>query len=725
MALGASREEWTHFSQTLGLTRDLLPVVSDAFATIDPRSRMVSLGKTPSWFTPQGTVTGIPRWTHIEASEKAIRGWMEHDKYGICIQTRRVRAIDIDVDDPALSAEYRDFIFKTLGVALPERYRPNSGKLLLAFRFPEDDEEQWPKRWFKVDGGLVEWLGDGQQFIAIGTHPSNEKYTWRGGLPKAIPAIPRDKIVALFDKLAALYAESEPKIARERLDPGATDADRDDPRVDWLVDNWDVFDQGRDGRLYLRCPFEEEHTSDSGITSTAYFPAGTGGYVKGHWACLHAHCAGRDEGDFDIKCGYSAAAFDQLPAVIEDHPVEDQPYTHPPINFILDDGGKIVRNYRNVQAAVGHPPSVGMWLAYDAFTDQMVWADRDDAAGKQRWMAFTDDHYFHAQCQLEACGIPGVNRETVRAAVSYVAAQNRMDSAIEWLRRLEWDGVPRIATFFPTYFGTEDSAYTRAASVYTWTALAGRTLTPGCQADMVPVFISGQGARKTSAIKAIAPHNDAYVEINLTQRDTDLSRKLRGKVVGELEELRGLASRDAEDVKAWITRTHEEWVPKFKEFGSKFPRRLVLFGSGNQHRFLADPTGERRYLPMLAETHGRIDPEGIVAQRDQLWAEAAVMYKAGGVAWQDAERLASAEHTRFKKQDVWTPAVQEWIHAPGLAEDAKTPAEEGFTTLDALSAVGVRAGQADDFKALRMERVLRLLGLADNAKGIWRLDPLR
>jgi predicted P-loop ATPase len=189
-----------------------------------------------------------------------------------------------------------------------------------------------------------------------------------------------------------------------------------------------------------------------------------------------------------------------------------------------------------------------------------------------------------------------------------------------------------------------DTPYTRAVSAYTWTALAGRCLEPGVKADMAPVLIGLQAAGKTTAVEALAPFNDAdesaFVEINLTKKDEDIARSLRGKLVGEIAELRGLQSRDAESIKAWVSRRFEEWTPKYEEFGTRFARRLLLIGTGNKDGFLDDETGERRWLPMRV---GAVDVAGIRRERDQLWAEGRTGSALGrGLA--DAYELAKAEH---------------------------------------------------------------------------------
>ena len=66
---GAPPQCWDHFDLVLGLTEDLLPVVSNLEATIDPKSKMKELGKTPSRYNAQRNAVGIPEWTMASASK--------------------------------------------------------------------------------------------------------------------------------------------------------------------------------------------------------------------------------------------------------------------------------------------------------------------------------------------------------------------------------------------------------------------------------------------------------------------------------------------------------------------------------------------------------------------------------------------------------------------------------------------------------------------------------
>jgi hypothetical protein len=169
---GASPADWTHLAERLGLLADLLPVVSNPDATISPSSKLRDLGKTPSRYDVHGQVVGIPKWTQHQATERDVQRWSASPDLGVCVQTRRVRAIDVDIGDQVKAREVLELL--GLAVALPMRRRANSGKCLLVFDMPGE----FAKRIIRTADGIIEFLATGQQFIAVGTHPSGARYEW-------------------------------------------------------------------------------------------------------------------------------------------------------------------------------------------------------------------------------------------------------------------------------------------------------------------------------------------------------------------------------------------------------------------------------------------------------------------------------------------------------------------------------------------------------------------
>jgi predicted P-loop ATPase len=177
--------------------------------------------------------------------------------------------------------------------------------------------------------------------------------------------------------------------------------------------------------------------------------------------------------------------------------------------------------------------------------------------------------------------------------------EQRSTAAIDWLETLVWDGVPRIDTFFSDHFSVLDTPYTRAVGAYAWTTWPARCLEPGIKAGHGAGVDQPPGAAQDhGVIEALSPDRRGVRRDQPERKDDDIARSLRGKLVGEIAELRGLQTRDAESIKAWVSRRWEEWTPKLSEFGTRFARRLMLFGTGNKDGFLDDETGERRWLPM-------------------------------------------------------------------------------------------------------------------------------
>ena len=335
--------------------------------------------------------------------------------------------------------------------------------------------------------------------------------------------------------------------------------------------------------------------------------------------------------------------------------------------------GEIKATKDNLVQALNRPDVCGFRFRFDSFRAETMLAE----IGTEGWRALKDTDHTEISLRLERGGFQSISKESIRDLVAYVADANTFDSAQHWLDGLQWDGQPRIEMFLLNYFSAADTDYTRAVSMYLWTAMAGRVIQPGVKCDMVPTAVGVQGMRKSSAVAALVPADDFFTSIDLSGKAEDTARILRGKLVAELDELKGLSTRDAEYIKSFITRTHEEWIPKYREMTVRYLRRSVFFGTSNKDDFLADETGNRRWLPFRC---GACDPDAITRDRSQLWAEAREKFKSSGVMYREAERLAEAEHCAFVEHDEWDNVIHKWLHAPDFADISGTPYVREFLT---------------------------------------------
>lgn len=309
---GALPGEWQQAVATFG-ARDLLPVVSNPDAAISEFSKVKEPCKTPSDYNRNGKMRGLPNWTEKHSTQGEVTAWSKVPDYGIALQTRTFRAIDVDVNDFDEAVDIEAYLAAFLGYQPNARRRPNSSKFLILVRLSGDHT----KRRFKTRaGGVIEFLATGQQCIISGTHTSRVRYEWDNGFPDHIPEIDPSDFELLWSGLEDVFSNGEASTEKRQgvtLAKRRQIADINDRVVDFLDDRGLLRDIARDGRVDITCPWEDEHTSDTGDSSTSYYPAGVGGFERGHFVCMHAHCTHRTDHDFLNEIGWSLHGFEVLP----------------------------------------------------------------------------------------------------------------------------------------------------------------------------------------------------------------------------------------------------------------------------------------------------------------------------------------------------------------------------------------------------------------------------
>jgi hypothetical protein len=217
---GADPATWEHFFR---LTTHLLPVVSNPHSPISPFSKLpeANKGKVPTDYNRRRQIRGILGWQSKGSTPALIRKFMAEPDYGICIATHLVRGMDVDITDPEISADIERAVDSHFGWC-PKRRRGNSLKFLAAFTLPGKHK----KRLLKIAGGRVEFLANGQQFIAAGTHQSGARYDWGDKLPEAFPAVTRAALDAFWTELETRYPPPlKTKPAKTQRIKGAAKAD--------------------------------------------------------------------------------------------------------------------------------------------------------------------------------------------------------------------------------------------------------------------------------------------------------------------------------------------------------------------------------------------------------------------------------------------------------------------------------------------------------------------
>lgn len=337
------------------------------------------------------------------------------------------------------------------------------------------------------------------------------------------------------------------------------------------------------------------------------------------------------------------------------------------------------------------------------------------------WQAVTDNIISKVRIMVERAIGHTFERGDISNALDLAGALNSYDSAAERLHSLQWDGKQRLATFDRDILRTGQSDYSQAVGFYMWVAMAGRVLQPGAKADIAPVMISpNQGTGKSSFVEAMALDPSWYGKINLEDKDENVVRKIQGKIVVEVPELRGLTGRDASSTKDFLSTATDSWVPKFKEKAIEAPRRCLFIGTDNRLRILTDPTGNRRWAPLrVATTAPFLDWPRMQAEIEQYWAEAVAIVR------QFASPEAAIEHFAALVRKLAGPAI-----AAATVLDPWSPAIERFAlrqtprTHISLELVyrdvfGGALQSLDRIKAFRIRDVMTALGYVEVATDTW------
>lgn len=127
---------------------------------------------------------GLTNWQEINACSKQLNAWLSNGfaQGGVGVLTKHTPAIDIDVYDEKIVDAIVDFCDEELGFA-PKRVG-QAPKALLVFKAENSFKKLKSKIYIDEQGQehCVEILGEGQQFVAYGTHPKTKKpFNWVNG----------------------------------------------------------------------------------------------------------------------------------------------------------------------------------------------------------------------------------------------------------------------------------------------------------------------------------------------------------------------------------------------------------------------------------------------------------------------------------------------------------------------------------------------------------------
>lgn len=265
-----------------------------------------------------------------------------------------------------------------------------------------------------------------------------------------------------------------------------------------------------------------------------------------------------------------------------------------------------------------------------------------------------------------------VGMQTAFESVTHHArinGRNLLSDAVQTMA-LGWDGVRRVDAAMARYWGAVDDDASKAVSRVFLLSLAARALDPGCKVDTCPVMRGTTGIRKSMSFEVLvgaAWFSDSPLQIG----SLDGMQVLRGKWLWELAENASAATKDRNTVKAFLSSRADTYRASYGRFTETVPRQTCFVITTNDEEVLSDPTGARRFLPIVA---GTLDIEGLRADREQLIGEAAARVLEGEQWWPTADEDASLAPARENatelcvRHDPWEELILPWLDKRRLPE---------------------------------------------------------
>lgn len=237
-------------------------------------------------------------------------------------------------------------------------------------------------------------------------------------------------------------------------------------------------------------------------------------------------------------------------------------------------------------------------------------------------------------------------------AIHILCVTNAHHPILTYLDGLVWDGTARLENWLVIYLGAEDTALNRAIGMLLLVAAVRRVQQPGAKFDTIVILEGSQGTGKSTAIEILAGKENFSDQSLFSMSEKEIMEALEGVWFYEIPELDGYSRAENSKVKAIISRTEDRGRAAYARFKTTWKRQNVFIATTNEAFYLKDPTGNRRFLPVKT---GIIDLQGLRRDRDQLFAEAAMLEAQGFsiVLPEELWQTAKAAQDERMQEDPW------------------------------------------------------------------------
>lgn len=307
-------------------------------------------------------------------------------------------------------------------------------------------------------------------------------------------------------------------------------------------------------------------------------------------------------------------------------------------------------------------------------------------------------------------------------AVKLVCLENTFHPIKNYFEALPtWDGLERVGTFLEKYCGADHSELNTAIGHIIFVGAVRRIMEPGCRFDTVPVLVGKEGTNKSTLLKSLCPDADYFSDAPILSADYQRQvETLQGSWIYELAELEGMDRSDDEKLKNFISITTDRVRLAYLRTAGIYPRCCIFVGTTNREEFLRSYFGNRRWLPVKIEK--TIDVESVIADRDQLWAEAVALFgQDPDLCYLPSDLYDKALELQkgAMRQDPWELAISEALY-PGARNGLVNVATDGEKRIAVSSiyedVLDMPTPQRKSASGARIKHIMERLGWSSETK---------
>jgi hypothetical protein len=313
---------------------------------------------------------------------------------------------------------------------------------------------------------------------------------------------------------------------------------------------------------------------------------------------------------------------------------------------------------------------------------------------------YKDIDYAYLSPELIDCP-KEINKQLAVDGIVFIAKKSSYHPVREYLDNLtaeplssdEWENLA------PILLGTDPGdKLSKVILSKALISLVARIYKPGCYVRLVTVLQGIQNAGKSTFLRLLAGDDFFCDSLGKLDNPKDDLLLLHSHWLHEWSEIDKLTKKSSGDVKAFITKTKDDYRAPYAKAPESHLRQCVIFGTCNRTDFLQDATGNTRYSVIPV---GEIDLEKTKEWRDRIWATAKALYLAGE-GWE----LTQAEQALSELNNQNYADVDPWLETIGQFIDYR----EVISVNEILENLGIDSSKRDKLAAKRVRDCLTVLG---------------